>query len=189
MVANRTVFGTSWREQECLDDIKCRQRFRYPGRHEQACSNDTLRFRTLVDLRCQHPCEAAFFHRIESCFQPLYPLLSFARDKGFGVLVERRGFFASELEHLFWRSWHPTSVLLKYDDFTSRHGMEYVLEVARERQPHCGSLLQRRAGCCSRHGEQKGRKAAGSATCGSYCGRTAGSPTCGSYGDVAHDAV
>ena len=124
MVANRTVFGTSWREQECLGNIKCRQRFRYPGRHEQACSNDTLRFRTLVDLRCQHPCEAAFFHRIESCFQPLYPLLNFARDKGFGVLVERRGFFASELEHLFWRSWHPTSVLLKYDD-RSRHGMAW----------------------------------------------------------------
>ena len=49
---------------------------------------------------------------------------AFARDKGFGVLVERRGFFASELEHLFWRSWHPTSVLLKYDD-RSRHGMAW----------------------------------------------------------------
>ena len=89
-------------EANCSTQEACRERFRYPDHHAVECSNATRGFEYLVDLRCGHPCEKAFFHRIESCMQPMYALLRLARTtRGAAALVERSGCCRAAWE-VFW---------------------------------------------------------------------------------------
>ena len=104
-------------EANCSTQEACRERFRYPDHHAVECSNATRGFEYLVDLRCGHPCEKAFFHRIESCMQPMYALLRLARTtRGAAALVERSGWLSGGLEEVFWTELEPVSELLRYDD-------------------------------------------------------------------------
>ena len=104
-------------EANCSTQEACRERFRYPDHHAEKCSNATRGFEYLVDLRCGHPCEKAFFHRIESCMQPMYALLRLARaTRGAAALVERSGWLSGGLEEVFWTELEPVSELLRYDD-------------------------------------------------------------------------
>ena len=58
-----------------------------------------------------------FFHRIESCMQPMYALLRLARTtRGAAALVERSGWLSGGLEEVFWTELEPVSELLRYDD-------------------------------------------------------------------------
>ena len=100
----------------CSTQEACRERFRYPDHHAVECSNATRGFEYLVDLRCGHPCEKAFFHRIESCMQPMYALLRLATTRGASALVERSGWLSGGLEEVFWTELEPVSELLRYDD-------------------------------------------------------------------------
>ena len=74
-------------------------------------------FEYLVDLRCGHPCEKAFFHRIERLHAAHAALLPLARTtRGAAALVERSGWLSGGLEEVFWTELEPVSELLRYDD-------------------------------------------------------------------------
>jgi hypothetical protein len=116
-------------EQQTIDDYKA-YRFQF---NNPLCSNQLLECQTIIDAECFHVCENGFFHVIESCLVPSYPLLQRAKQKDSAddetttatscILYDKGGYLShGVLEILIQVLWSKNVLTIPYN--TSYRGDE-----------------------------------------------------------------